>query len=840
PDIYGLHLRISAPPANIFAGLELDVSYRKVTDAVGVYQAELKLPSSVRQFDVGAFSFTLPLLALAVYTNGDFEVDIGFPWNFDFSRSFTVQGIVPPAIPVIGAGGFYFGKLSAETAGSHVPATTKGSFNPVIIFGIGLQVGAGKTFQKGPLSAGLTITVLGVVQGVVARWHPNLPSGEPTSPEQLQEQYYFKLQGTLGLAAHMYGSVDFAVIKASVEVNLELRVMITYESYRPIPIEVNASVDVRASLSIDLGLFTIHLHFSFSASISESFTVGSLEQAPWDEGAALAAPAPDLAMRRMRMLTARSELLLAIAEGNDVTLTWSNLQAASTPLALRAYMTPAFTVVGDGATAPAQQSAACVLLAWIESVDPNAAPSAKDTSFEALAKQVLRWTVAAAQSGPVEAGAVDDLVVSDETLGKILALLADPGKPLPIKPADANTFLERNAKIDVGAPGEGSATATYFPMPPQIELKVPRLGIGPYTFEGFHDTYEMAYISFLRDYFSELDVQVEEETPKAPQAEADGTTYSMASIVYAEYFGMVARQMVEAAREGLRDLKLPVPSGEAVEATVAAINAAGDLAKLGPGHLYTVSQLFEANAGHPLNAGKTLRIARPVAAGDTLATIAAAFAGKFSTLELATANKATKGLLLAGTAISFPGKPPYEVKVEDTLEAVATALGVSIAELVEKPGSNLPGASLTTGSALILPPTYTTQEGDTLAAVAARFGVPAAALGLPIAGNGKCTDLFAGGETPQAQFLDVPHLPQYRLGDLIEEAKRSLALQRLSGMLARYFLHGLRLPEQADKSKEAGLFALTGQQLPLGQSAAIEPFDIELSCPDTVSWLELT
>lgn len=839
PDLYGLHIELEGAPAKIFAGLQLDVSYRKVTETVGVYQAELQLPSGMRQFDVGAFSFTLPVFAIAVYTNGDFELDIGFPWNNDFSRSFTVQGVVPPGIPVIGAGGFYFGKLSSSTAGSNVPATTKGAFNPVIVFGIGLQVGAGKTFQKGPLSAGLTITVLAIVQGVVARWHPSLPAGDDQPDEQLQGPYYFKLQGTAGLAVHMYGSVDFAVVKASVDVSLAISIQLTYESYRAIPIEVSASVEVDASLSIDLGLFTIHLHFSFSTTISATFTVGSSSVAPWDDGPALEAPAADLATRRMRMLAIRSERLYAIAAGEGVALTWSNLEKAATPLSLTAYTTPAFTVVGDGASTPAQQTAACVLLVWIQSVDPNAGPTAgADTSFEALAKQVLRWAVAAAQPTPISSADVDDLVVSDDTLEKILAALADPSDPLPIAPSDVDTFLQRNAVIQMSAPQQGSAAATYLPMPPQIELSVASLGIGPYSFEKFN-SYDASYVSYLQSYFSELEVQVQEEAPKPspPSAAADDGPLSVASIVYADYFAMVARQMVDAARDALRDLKLPVPSGQSVEATVEAINEAGGLAELGPAHMYTVAQLFEANATQPLTPGLSLGVAHVAERGDTLESIARPFAGQTSPTDLADSNQGLAGLLLEGTAVDCSGHPPYTVKAQDSLAGISTELGLSVAELIEK--SNLLAAPLTPGTALLLPLAHRTEAGDSLGAIAASFGVSTSALGQPIAGNAALVNLFARGDTPQEQFLDVPHLPQYRLGDLIEEAQRSLAIQRLSGMLARYFLHGMRLPTETGGSEEAGLFALTGQQLSLGKTPDIAPFDVALSSPDEVAWLEL-
>lgn len=838
PNLYGLHVELEGSAAKIFAGLQFDILYRKVTDTIGVYQAQLQLPTAMRQFDVGAFSFTLPTFGVSVYTNGDFELDIGFPWNNDFSRSFTVQGIVPPGIPVIGSGGFYFGKLSAETAGSNVPATTKGTFNPVIVFGIGLQLGVGKTIEKGPLKAGLTVTVLGIVQGVIARWHPYLPDGDSQGGDQLQGPYYFKLQGTVGVAAHLFGSIDFAVIKASVDVSLQITVQLTYESYRAIPITVSASVDVAVSLSIDLGLFTIHLHFSFSTSISETFTVGHDELAPWDGSASLGEPAADLRTRGRRLVGARNQRLLAGTADGSLALTWTNLQAPATPLSLDVYCAPAFTVVGDGATTPAQQQGAYVLLLWIASVDPNAGPTTgPDTSFEALAKQVLRWAVAAGQSGPVAATAVDDLVVSADTLEQLLAALADPTNSLPIAPSDVDTFLQRNAKVGVTAPTTaGSATATYFPIPPQVQVSAPSVGVQPYTIGDFN-AYGSDYIAYLQRYFSALDVQVQEETggDRLAADADDGIQLSIGSFVYADYMTMIARHMLEAARDALRDLKLPVPSGQTVQATIDAINATGDL---DPQHRYTAGQLFEANASQPLTPGLSVHVSYAPETGATLTSVAQRYAGPlaFSAAQVATANQAVPDVLVAGTSIQYPGKPAHVVVAGERLADVAAAFGVAIADLIAS--SDVTTAALTAGVPLLLPVAHGTVAGDTLGAIAASFGVPVAALGDPATANAALTGLFALGDTPQRQFLNVPHLPQYRLGDLIEEAQASLAIQRLSGMLGRYFLHGVRLPTDTTGSSDRGLFALTGQQLPLGTGGVV-PFDIDLSCPDAVTWLQL-
>src|SRR5262249_52269625 len=156
-------------------------------------------------------------------------------------------------VPVLGSGGFYFGKLSSATA-TQVPSTAKGTFDPVIVFGLGLQLGLGYNFVKGPLAAGFALTVFGIVEGVIAPWHPYTPALPAAAGTSLQNEYYFKLSGTVGIIGLLYGKVDFAIIQASVNVNITLSLKITYESFRAIPIVATARVDVSLKVKIDLGL----------------------------------------------------------------------------------------------------------------------------------------------------------------------------------------------------------------------------------------------------------------------------------------------------------------------------------------------------------------------------------------------------------------------------------------------------------------------------------------------------------------------------------------------------------------------------------------------------------
>ena len=113
PNLYGLRIAMAGDKAKVLAGLDFEILYKKISDSVGLYQLNLTLPDALRYLQFGAVNVTLPSIGIQIYTNGDFLIDLGFPYNNDFTRSFTVQAIVPPGIPAMGSGGFYFGKLSS-------------------------------------------------------------------------------------------------------------------------------------------------------------------------------------------------------------------------------------------------------------------------------------------------------------------------------------------------------------------------------------------------------------------------------------------------------------------------------------------------------------------------------------------------------------------------------------------------------------------------------------------------------------------------------------------------------------------------------------------------------
>ncbi len=279
PIVYGLRIELAGESAKNFAGLKFEILYQKITDTIGKYHIDLTLPDFVRHFTVGAVSVTLPVIVIDIFTNGDFKLDLGFPWRYNFERSFAIE-----VFPFTGAGGFYFNKLSAATATS-TPRLVKnndlaGEFTPVYEFGLGLRIGLGKTFNAGPLRAEISITIQGLIEGVFSYY--NFSTKELAEKTSLPEkELYFMIKGGVALVGRLYGAVDFKVIKVEIEVLIEAMLIFMIETYQPIELLLKARVSVKASIKIAF----VRIRFSFSLTVKQEFTIdsplGKPKDAPW-------------------------------------------------------------------------------------------------------------------------------------------------------------------------------------------------------------------------------------------------------------------------------------------------------------------------------------------------------------------------------------------------------------------------------------------------------------------------------------------------------------------------------------------------------------------------------
>ena len=864
PNLYGLRLALGGAKAGGLAGLVVDILYKKITDDVGVFQIDFTFPDSIRNLNFGAVNVVLPQLGIKVYTNGDFFIDIGFPYNLDFRRSFSFSAIVY-GVPVLGSGGLYFGKLSSATA-TQVPKTTQGTFDPVIVFGLGLQLGLGYDFTKGPLSAGFALTVFGIVEGVIAAWHPYAPPS--STGGAVQDEYYFKLSGTVGIIGLLYGKVDFAIIQASVNVKITLSIQITYESYKPIPIVAAATVDISLKVKIDLGLFSISISLSFSARVSATFVIDLPNQgtAPWavSSGSVLRAEAdlrpalfhPDAVRTAARALRPRARRVLR-AQGTDAPQ-------------LRAVMAPQFTVLApEGATTPSAQQGAFVFLLAMDAPEATGAPGDGSTSFEKLSAAFFPWVIDLldGQGGnTVRLEEALGTIVSRDQLDAYVHALADTAQP-PLTTKDLLTFLGDAFVLDLQTPQNAQASglaaamaggATLFPVFDGLSLAVPDPAGGtdprPIPFETYA-TATQAYRTTVADLFAEVEAAIEKQNQ--PQLTAllsqDDTPESMAALVFTDSFSMIGRQLLQAARDALDAYAFTLATQDPRDSIASVMEWAN-----GQGNALVPADVALPNQDHALTAALALSIAGltyTLQGGDTLTKVAARYtdpasAARWTTTEsaLITANGAAR-VLQPNVSFTVQGKDgpvPIVTAPGDSFQSIADRAQITLDALAAQTVLYGIAGLLMPAQVLAIPTlAYTTASGtsstdpspDTLATVAAAFSTTVSALAVD---NATVRGLFSlAAEGGMITLANLRALSVERLWTAVQATGQ---VGQTAGMVSRFLMFGLRLPNEAGLAPGAnflypagqgsyGLYQLTGQQFPTPASAA--SYAVTLSRADT-------
>jgi hypothetical protein len=860
PDLYGLRIALNGEKAKVLAGLVLDVLYKKVTDDVGLYQVDFTLPTALRTLDFGALSITLPSIGVRIYTNGDFLIDFGFPYRQDFSRSFTLQAFVA-GIPVTGSAGFYFGRMSVG-AKAELPQGAKGTFGTATLFGVGLRAGVGHTFEKGPLKAGFSVTAFGVVEGIFASWQAESDTAaEPgdqgstalasrAGSQALQSDYYFRLRGTFGLIGQLYGSVDFGVVKASVNLDVRLSASIVYEAYADIPISASASVSISISLSINLGLFSIDLHFSFAATVTADLTLhNSDHDAPWYRST--------LDSRTAALTSATATPALA-----DVPV-WKTVVPTGTKPTLTLHPAPQFTVLApkEGAAAKDQQGA-FVLLLVTDAPTEVGTGNASGSSFEALCRALLPWVVDAYTNptgDTVNLNTVLNQPVSKVDLQTLVSRLgAGSGTGAPLTEADVLSKLlaagftvnvKRVEQADTGALKDG---ATAFPVFTGLSVTFPdpEGGSGTRTadFDAFA-TVDDAYRARLAQWFEQLAARLEHEsrTKRNTRAasSADGQNgQPLARVLFEDWFTLVARQLLQAGADSFADYPHRLTAGaNSLKAAVAWAQGRGN-----PD--VTALDIALPNAHDALTAGKALRIADigcTVQRQDSLRAVAQRYSDpaesrwKTTPDVLAQRNAAVHGLLMAGVAVIVAGKE-YTTQPGESFASLAEALGVPLEQLCQD--QTLQGRTdlLAPATPLVVPDfVYTTAEGDTLASVARLFAAPLAML---VNDTNQAVDgLFAGDS------LRLTGLSRLLLSDVLDTLTADGKLAQTAGMAARYTLHGMRLPTappgltlpdtfRYPRNEDSyGLYQLTGQQFPVPDLTSEPDYAIAVGKNATLNWL---
>lgn len=797
PELYGLMISVTGSKAGeklkIFNGLEFEILYKKINETVGMWQIDLTLPFYIRNLQFGAVSVTLPSMKVQIYTNGDFMIDLGFPANGDFTRSFSVQ-----ALPFVGSGGLYFGKLSSATS-DKVPQVKNGSFSPVIAFGIGLRIGLGKDLDYGVLKAGMSVTIQGILEGIFA-WYNAYPSQlssgsstdtqlVPAGSRQLarpvsltaaagKDPFYYMIQARVSLVGKIYGSVDLGIIQADLDVEVVVSLRLTLEAYKAIDVFFEVRISLSLRVRINLGLFKITIKLSFKMNMSFNFTIGKTDpNPPWGQL---------LSQKRLALPALGDEPCLAPL------MKWQPL-LVSTPVTVPLQFVPQFTAGTDGPLGAGSPRKPYVVAMTYVSSKVQTGETPPPPPFDEIARGALLWTLNAYLNKDKENTRLDDLLMQDitiEQLNEIYCFLTQSGTLEPFTEDAVLKFLENFFKFEVTipppAPPVTSAViveedeVSVFPIMPLLKLNT-STGVDVDFFT--KTPASTTYLEEVKKYFEEMAVRYKSAAEKKDQASFKTTpeleNKSLASFIFLDFFAMLARSTVQDAISYLQTQKAPLNEGESLAEFV---NRRTDLG-------IDVRELALANATRPLRAGVQLRVpgaVYTVKRGDTVQSIAAKV--DHDILSLRSANSLLKG------AVPEP----------------ATQIA-------------LPDATFTTAA----------NEPECLLDVSRVYGVSLTELAQA---NDDVPELFPAGEP-----LLAPFAQQENIGRLVAALQANQSFNNLSGLAARVLLQGLRPPspkESPQAGNPAPLYELTGQQF--DGSNLVTDSTISLTVADTVSrWFQL-
>jgi LysM repeat protein len=798
PELFGLVVSVTGSKAAdklpIFNGLVFEILYKKINDTIGMWQIDLTLPFYIRNLQFGAVSVTLPSMKVQIYTNGDFMIDLGFPANDDFTRSFSVQ-----AFPFVGSGGVYFGKLSSATS-DRVPKTDNGNFSPVIAFGLGLRIGLGKDLNYGVLKAGLSVTIQGVLEGVFAWYNPypsSLTAGAqmvPSTSRQLARKgsnkltaaasgsdFYYMIQARVSLVGKIYGSVDLKIIQADLDVEIRVSIRLTLEAYKAIDIYFEAKIRLTLRVRINLGLFKITIKLSYSMDMSFSFRIGSDSIAPWG---------------RKTLLTQQSFMKRLDAADDEECpvipyMKWQPL-LTNTPVTVPLLFVPQFTAATDGPLdAGSPRKPYVVVMTYVSSTPAKLSPP-PPAPFDEIARGALLWTLNAYLNSDKTGTTLDELLRQDitiEQLNEIFCYLTQKNVPDPFDQDQVIAFLKTFYKFEMEnaptVPPAGEVVlddedVSIFPIMPLLKLT---------TSTGVNVDFltqtpaDQTYLDDVKKYFEALAVRYKSAAEKASQqslqASPEPTEKSLASFIFLDFFAMLARSTVQDAISLLQTQQATLNADESLADFVVRRSDLG----------HDVSSIALANSSRPLRGGVELNIpgaVYTVKRGDTVQSIAAKV--NHDIVKLRSANPSLKAAL---------PEPASQIR--------------------------LPGLTFTTSD----------HQPESLLDISRIYGVSVAELA---EANQHVAELFAADES-----LLAPFAQQMNVGELAQALQANESFNNLSGLAARVLLQGLRPPSPKDSPQAgnpAALYELTGQQF--DGSDLVEGSTITLTVSEAVSkWFQL-
>ncbi|WP_100448811.1 hypothetical protein [Glycomyces xiaoerkulensis] len=525
PVLYGLEVTC-ASPGDPFDGFLFEILYQKLGPHLGVYYGALTIPEAFRRIDLGAVALTLPAFRIWIYTNGDFKVSVGWPLGPDS---------IGVAVAVFtGGGGFYFAKLRSGDDPNHaakaVPPSpgTAPDYNPVLEFGLAVWLGLGRSIEKGPFSATLSLTLQGTFQGLLAWEAPG--GGRAASLSRAPDYHWFA--ATVGIVGQLQGSIELKVIRISVLVRLSVTAGIAFESGYGTAAEVVARVHAEAGLTIVF----VRISVSFDTTISETFALSTGEHGP----ASLNGPR-NAAFQGMHGAPPRQADAPAVAALEPGYAPAPVIEAAAEPagapdaepvdIGLGFLLHPS-AVYRNGA-----KTGSAVALLTIACPPPGEAPAEGTTDWEKLVDAFAAWLL-------------DVWAPNSGTWGEVRTALGE-GRDLPPEHWDEalTGFLTRQVRftvrgIDLTKEGEPH-DAAVFPVFDAMRL----------TWDGgsvvFADRAPTGpgYVEAVDAYFEALSLRGTVAAAATADRAHSGQEGSVARFVFDDYFLLIARQLAHSGPE---------------------------------------------------------------------------------------------------------------------------------------------------------------------------------------------------------------------------------------------------------------------------------------------------
>jgi hypothetical protein len=564
PDLAGLLLDVKLEEGSSQSLFSVDILYRKLTEDLGVYAAEIVLPPELRNWQFGAAGITLPVIGVEIYTDGNWGIDLGYPANKDFSRSFAMS-----IFPFVGAGGLYYRRVSGPAATllpakvfhdepivGDVPANLV--YDPVTEFGMGFRVGLGVVLAQGILNAGLSLTVYGYLEGAFGRLQN--PRHLPTHARKT----YIVVAGAVGVMGELYGYVDFGIVKAGVFVQLYVEVGFRLETDRAIVLyyEVGVSVRVRvviARIRVFGRGIEIAISFSFKTKVRFSQSIGH-DQNPeyYGRGSGFLPSA----------VATPSKLEAPDWEKMPSPAQWADTLTSKVPLEVA--IQPDITIAPD-ASGEAELHAVFLMSAEFGRDRSVVTPA------ERLVQGLTAWALCAHMN--IAPAALRDTAADQQLLQELSVRLAARNSAMPIADyATIRKFLTQAFEGSAREPVELSATPDVAPagmILPMPETMVIQRYLSEHHVEAIRLTdysfVDAAYREQLEAAFKRFLIEQDQAQAKTFAALAE-TRQSLTAVLFEEWVLMIMRSGIDQLRRVVETKSLAT-LGAALDEFVAAFDA---------------------------------------------------------------------------------------------------------------------------------------------------------------------------------------------------------------------------------------------------------------------------